>query len=118
MFLNRVMLTSDSDDSEVTVLSWNLGELVLRVRVDVLGGEIWLIHIPHVVHVDMPGNFMLGHAAFGGVELLPQGYLRLRNRGYDGDEDKYHVIRFTDNEENVYFVIAYEPERFEKGGNK
>ncbi len=114
MLVNRDTLISYGDDSEVTVLSWNSGELVLRVRIDVAGGEIWLIRISNVMHVDMPWNFMLGHAAFGGVELLPQDYLGSRNRGYEGDEDQYHVICFTDQDENAYFVIAYEPERFEK----
>jgi hypothetical protein len=112
--VDRETLTKYADDSEVTVASWNDDEIVLRIHVDSHGGEVWLLRIKNVCHVDMASCFILGSTAFGGQELLPPDYLINRNKGYDGDEGSYHIIRFTDVDENNYFIIGCEDEVIEK----
>lgn len=69
--VDRETLTKYADDSEVTVASWNDDEIVLRIRVDSHGGEVWLLRMANVCHVDMASGFILGSTAFGGQELLP-----------------------------------------------
>ena len=112
--VDRETLTKYADDSEVTVASWNDDEIVLRIRVDSHGGEVWLLRMGNVCHVDMASGFILGSTAFGGQELLPPDYLTNGNKGYEGDEGNYHIIRFTDVDENNHFIIGYEDEVIEK----
>lgn len=113
MTTSHEVLNNYADDSEVSILSCDQDQLILRVKVDAHGGQIWRIKCSNLVHVDIAPLFILGRVDFGGQELLPYGYLTNRNRGYEGDEDTYRVIRFTDIDENTHFVITYEEEQIE-----
>ena len=107
--LHNILIT-DAEDSEVRIVSCSPEELKLRVKIDVLGGKLCQILCRRPLHVDLSPVFMLGSLSVGGADILPDDYLRSRNRGYDGDEDSYHVLKFTDQDENSYFVISCEQE--------
>ena len=104
----RETLRSYADDTEVDVRSCDRDQLVLGLKVDSCGGAQWLVTIRGIVHLDLPPSFMLGRVAFGGIELVPGNYFTSRNRGYEGDEDKYHVIKITDQDDNMFLIVSYE----------
>ncbi len=53
----------------------------------------------------------LGRIEFGGMDLLPQGYLATRNLDYGGEISQYRVLRITDEEGKQHFVVCYGDEQ-------
>ena len=99
------ILEKHGDDSLVEVLEYSSGRLVLRVLLDAIGGREIRIISNRPYHLDMPPKLMLGTIQVGDCHILPDGYLNTRNRGYDGDEGSWQVMRITDDEQNEYYAI-------------
>jgi hypothetical protein len=101
------ILQKYADDSTLEVVTYNRDYLKICLTIDVEAGEKYSLIIPTPLHLDMPPKIMLGNIVFGKKELLPDNYAEFRNRGYEGDEVLWRVMRITDDEENLFFAIYY-----------
>ena len=109
------VLDADGEDSLFELVEYNPSRLVFEVCVDVLGGKRYRVTMSNPVHLDMPPKVALGSMSFGDSALLPKGYAATRNKGNDGDEHAWRVIRVVDDETNEFYAIAYAGEVFEDG---
>jgi len=50
---------------------------------------------------------MLGSICFIDYTMLPKGYLNSRCKGYEGDEHNWHIMKITDDEENIFYAMGY-----------
>ena len=109
-------LRNYADDSLLEITAYNREFLKICLTIDAETGEKYLLLIHSPLHLDMPPNIMLGSIEFGSRELLPEGYETYRNRGYEGDEEIWRVMKIMDCEENHFFAIYYQDdqESFEK----
>lgn len=108
------VLLKCGDDSHLEVIEYRRECLKLRIQLDIAGGKNYSLTISHPIHLDMPPNVVLGRIEFGSKKLLPEGYGEFRNRGYEGDEDSWRVMKVTDDEGNQYYVIYSAPEKIEE----
>lgn len=105
---------SDADDSELFVMEYNANRIVFLVTLDVAGGQRVKITLPKPEHLDMPPNIMLGSITFGDCTLLPNNYLGVRYKHYDGDVDKLKVVKVVEqSDEDVFYALYYQQETFE-----
>ncbi len=101
------VLADDADDSLLRVVEYNNNRLVLSVRIDVLNGEEHQILLESPIHIDMPPEMMLGKIVFGDSSLLPKGYTSSRNKGYEGDEVDWRVMKIIDDSENDFYGVYF-----------
>ena len=109
-------LQNYADDSILEITTYNRECLKICLTIDAEAGEKYLLIIRSPLHLDMPPNIMLGNIEFGNKELLPEDYEKYRNRGYEGDEEAWRVMKIMDSEKNQFFAIYYQDnqESFEK----
>lgn len=107
------LLANDADDSLLEIIEYNSKILILSFIADALGGEKHFIKIYNPIHLDMPPKVMLGYLIFGDKKLLPPEYEENRNKGYDGDEANWRILKVIDDEENEYYAIYITQETIE-----
>jgi hypothetical protein len=103
----RETLKRYADDAVVHVVSCSPDGLVLSVSIPSRGGEIWDIRVPSPIHLDMNPSVTLGKVDFGGMELLPVGYVGTRNFDFGGRTEDYRVLKFTDVDDKLHYVVGY-----------
>jgi hypothetical protein len=103
-------LLASAADSRLSVLSYDAEALVLHVDVDIAGGHRAAIHIRKPVHVDLPPAAMLETVEISDTQLLPEGYLHVRDEGGDisSDEHPLFVTKFADQDGSIFFVLSRE----------
>ncbi len=101
------VLTHYADDGELKLASCNSDGLILRIKLPSRGYETFEIRTNYVIHLDMSPFSMLGSIEFGGLELLPKGYMDSRNFDYGGIPSNYNVMRITDEDYKIHFIVYY-----------
>jgi hypothetical protein len=100
-------LKEHADDAVVDLVSCSRDGLVLSVTIPSRGGELWEIRVRSPIHLDMNPSLTLGKVDFGGLELLPVGYVSTRNFDFGGRTEDYRVLRLTDVDNKLHYVVGY-----------
>lgn len=103
-----------ADETEVNIHSFDSSGLSLELKIASRGNETWMIKAKDVIHLDLSPSFTLGKANFGNLDLLPEGYVESKNFDYGGDLANYRVIRFTDIDDKMHFIVLYGKEEIVK----
>ena len=109
----RESLTHYADDGELKIIYCDGDGLILHVTLPSQGNAAFEIRTTAVIHLDMSPEVTLGSIEFGGLKLLPAGYMDSRNFDYGGVPANYKVLRITDNDGKVHFVVYYGAEEIE-----
>lgn len=107
----RGTLGEYAHDAELQIASCGDGRLVLGVCLPSRGNERWELRIDSLIHLDMNPCINLGRVEFGGLDLLPQGYMATRNFDYGGEISQYRVLKIADEDERQHFVVYYGDEQ-------
>ena len=103
----RETLRNFAADADLEIVSCDRGGLVLSVSLPSRGGETFEIRIASLIHLDMGPSMTLGKIEFGGLELLPRGYIDSRNFDYGGELAEYRTLRITDVDDKIHYVVGY-----------
>lgn len=105
--IEEEILSKSAADADLDMVNLQENKITISVSLPSRGGEVWLIRSDDIVHIDMCPSSILGSIEFGGLSLPPPSYAATRNFDYGGEDEDYRVLRITDVDDKVGYLVLF-----------